>query len=232
LERCAVHYRKHGQPTSEVQSVRDVLKRLNKLYRSTFANEFSPRKLKAVRDAMIAEGLARSTINHGVGRIRRMFRWAVGEELVPPTVLLGLEAVTDLQYGRSAARETELVRPVPDAWIDVVKPHVSCQIWGLIQFQRTTGARPGETLIIRACDLNTTGRIWEYRPASHKTEHHGKTRVVLIGPQGQEVLRPFLTPDLNRYLFCPRVAVAQRVVVACAGSCSRRTKYRFSAIHL
>jgi hypothetical protein len=67
LERCKLHYRKHGQPTSEVQSVRDVLKRLNKLHRATLAAEFSPRVLKAVRDSMIAEGLARSTINRGVG---------------------------------------------------------------------------------------------------------------------------------------------------------------------
>lgn len=211
MERCKLHYRKHGQPTSEVQSVRDVLKRLNKLYRETLASEFSPRMLKAVRDAMIAEGLARSTINRGVGRIRRMFRWAVGEELVPPAVLLGLEAVTDLQYGRSAARETEPVKPVPEAFVDAVKPYVSRQIWGLIQFQRTTGARPGEALIVRGCDINMTGRIWEYRPASHKTEHHGKSRVVLIGPQGQAVLREFLTPDLQKYLFCPRDAVRERV---------------------
>jgi integrase len=169
--------------------------------------------LKAVRQSMIDEGLARTTINGAAGRIRRMFRWAVGDgnELVPASVLAGLEAVTDLQFGRSAARETAPVKPVDDAWIKAIRPHVTRQVWGLIQFQLTTGARPGEALIVRGCDLNTSGKIWEYRPSVHKTEHHGKSRVVFIGPQGQAVLKEFLTTDLQRYLFCPRDAVTEMV---------------------
>lgn len=211
LQHCETHYRKHGQPTSEVQSVKDTLKRLNKLFRSTPADEFTPRKLKAVRDAMIAEGLARTTINGAAGRIRRMFRWAVGDELVPASVLTGLQAVRDLQYGRTQARETEPVLPVPDAFVDAALPHLSRPVRGIIEFMRATGCRPGEALIVRGCDLNMTGEVWEYRPSSHKTEHHGKGRVVMVGPAGQKVLRAYLRPDLQAYLFCPRDAVADVV---------------------
>ena len=204
-ERCKTHYRKHGKQTTEVQGVRDALKRLNALYRAVLAREFTASMLIAVRQQMIGEGLARTTINRHVGRIRRMFRWAIadGRRLVPAAVLTELEAISDLRYGRSDARETAPVKPVPDAWVDAVKPFVSRQVWGLIEFQRSTGARPGEALIVRPCDLNASGDVWEYRPAVHKTEHHGRERIVFVGPKGQAVLQEFMTPDLQRYVFHP-----------------------------
>lgn len=211
LEHCKVHYRKHGQPTSEVQANRDVMKRLNKLFRSALAGEFTPRQLKKLRDSMIGERLARSTINSSIGRVRRMFRWAVADELVPASVLLGLEAVRDLQYGRTTAKETEPVVAVPDAWVDAVLPHVSRPVRGIIEFMRATGCRPGEALIVRGRDLNMSGNVWEYVPAVHKNEHHNKSRVVMIGPAGQAVLRPFLKTDLDAYLFTPKDAIADLV---------------------
>jgi len=68
------------------------------------ANQFGPRALKAVRDAMlthpilrkrrdpktdevhrliVAKGLTRKVINRHIGRIKRIFAWAVEEELLP-----------------------------------------------------------------------------------------------------------------------------------------------------
>lgn len=217
LEHCQVHYRKHGRETSEVQANRDTMKRVNSLFSKTLAAEFKPRMLKAVRQAMIDEGLARSTINGAAGRIRRMFRWAIGDgnEMVPAAVLTGLECVRDLQYGRTSARETEPVKSVPDAFVDAIRPFVTRQVWGIVQFSRMTGARPTEALIVRGCDLNMSGDIWEYRPATHKTEHHGKTRMVFIGNDAQEVLRSFLSTDLQKYLFSPREAVAEMLARRC-----------------
>lgn len=203
VRHCETHYRKHGEPTSELQVVRDTLKRLNRLYRKRPAVQLSPKALKAVRQSMIDAGLARTTINGAVARIRRMYRWAVSEELVPPAVLLGLEAVRDLQPGRSDAREPEDVRPVPDAFVDAVRPHVPAVVWAMIQFQRLTGARPGETRILRMVDVITSGPVWEYRPSTHKTEHHEKDRVVMIGQRAQAVLREFMSTDLQAFVFSP-----------------------------
>ena len=45
--------------------------------------EFGPLALKNVRQAMIDAGRSRTSINKDVHRIRRMFRWAVEEELYP-----------------------------------------------------------------------------------------------------------------------------------------------------
>ena len=50
---------------------------------------------------------------------------------------------------------------------------------------------------MRTADIDTTGSVWHYLPASHKTEHHGHARVVEFGPRAQAVIRPFLKPDLE-----------------------------------
>ena len=54
---------------------------------------------------------------------------------------------------------------------------------------------------MRACDLNVSGPIWEYRPETHKTEHHaGSSRMIMLGPKAQEIIRPFL--GLNMSVTC------------------------------
>jgi hypothetical protein len=110
------HYRRpDGTVTNELNDFRLSLKPLRELYGQTVAKNFGPLALKAVRQKMIEANLCRGVVNQRVGRIRRMFRWAVENELVPPSVLQGLQAVRGLQRGRSAARETEPVKPVPQA---------------------------------------------------------------------------------------------------------------------
>ena len=48
---------------------------------------------------------------------------------------------------------------------------------------------------MRPCDIDRSGDIWRYVPESHKTEHHGRGRIIFIGPKAQEVLRPYLFGD-------------------------------------
>ncbi len=198
------YYRRpDGSPTSEVGSIRDTLKILVGMHGTARIREYTPMKLREVRDEMIRRGFVRTSINQRIGRVRRMFRWAVAEGHVPADVFTGLQALAGLRAGRSAAAESEPVKPVSQALVDALEGHVSRQVWGLIRLQLATGMRPGEVVTMRGCDLNMVGKVWEYRPASHKTAHHGKDRVVFIGPRGQDVIREFLKPDLSAYLFSP-----------------------------
>lgn len=201
LEHAKAIYRKGGRQTSELHLVREASKRLNQVASQVPTDELSPRHVKAMRERMIADGLSRSSCNHYTRRVRRMVKWGVSEELVPSSVLVALQALGDLKRGRSEARETSPVKPVPEAFITAIEPHVLPEVWGLICFQLATGCRPGEALIVRACDLDMTGAVWLYRPESHKLEHHGKERVIAIGPAGQAVLREFLTVDTQRPVF-------------------------------
>lgn len=127
------HYRRaDGTPTGELGNFRDSFRPFKDLYGRDLAAEFGPLKLKAVRERMVDAGLARGTINQRVGRIVRLFKWAVENELVPLGVHHGLKAVSGLARGRTRARETSPVRPVPDEFVDAVRPHVSRQVWAMI----------------------------------------------------------------------------------------------------
>jgi integrase len=212
-------YRKHaqgyyrrpdGSDTGERKPIRIAMRPLRKLYGRSRAAEFGPLALKAVRQDMVRGGWCRTYVNSQAGRIKRMFKWAVENEMVPATVYHALQAVTGLKAGRSDARESAPVRPVPDAYVRAVLPHASAQVRAMIELQVLTGMRPGEVCIMRACDVDTTGPVWEYRPATHKTENHGHERVAYLGPKAQDVLRSFLKSDLQAYVFSPAEAEASR----------------------
>jgi len=197
------YYRKDGKPTSEVSSIRDALRQLKDLYGHTPAAEFGPLRLKTVRDRMIQRGWVRGSINRHIHRIKRMFAWAVENELLQSSVYEGLRVVAGLRAGRSQARESEPIRPVDDGLVDATIEQVGPVIGAMIELQRLTGMRSGELTSMRGCDLDTSGKLWSFRPSSHKTQHHGFEKVVWLGPQAQAVIRPFLKADLSAYLFSP-----------------------------
>lgn len=204
------YYLKDGLPTSEISSIRHSVTPLNDLYADLPAGEFGPLALKAVRERMIARGLSRGVVNDYIGRIKRILRWGVENELVPAEIYHGLQAVAGLRRGRSEARETEPVKPVPDIHVDAIRPFVCPQVWAMIELQRLTGMRSGEVVQMRASELDMSGRIWSYVPRTHKTIHHGRQRKIWLGPAAQRILTPFLKADLGAHLFSPMDARQER----------------------
>ena len=199
-----------GCASSELECIRCALKPLRRLYESLPARDFGPLKLQTVQRELIDAGLSRGVVNANVRRIKRVFRWGVANEILAADAHHALAAVDGLKRGRSAARETEPIKPVPQALVDAVLALVPPQVAALIRLQLLTGARPTELLTIRGCDLDTTGRVWAYRPESHKTAHHGHQREIYLGPKAQAVLGPWLKLDTQAYLFSPRDAEAAR----------------------
>lgn len=204
------YYVKHGKPTTETACIRVSIRPLRQLYGDTPAKDFGPLQLKAVRQAMIDSGLCRNEVNKRTGRIVRLFNWAVGEGMVPPSLHHGLQAVSGLRRGRADVRESEPVKPVPDAFVDAIKPFVPAPIWAMVELQSLSGMRPQEVCSIRTIDIDRSGRVWIYTPETHKTEHHGRERKIYFGPAAQVILRPWLRPDLTAYLFSPREAMGER----------------------
>jgi integrase len=174
------------------------------------ARDFGPLQLKAVRQAMVDANNCRNVVNKRTSRIVRIVKWAVSEGMIPPSVHHGLRAVDGLRRGRCGVRESEPVKPVPDAFVDAIKTYVSRQVWTMVELQRLTGMRPGEVCFMRTIDIDTSGRVWTYTPASHKTEHHGRERRIHLGPTAQSILRPWLRTELRAYLFSPAEAMAER----------------------
>jgi integrase len=199
-----------GTMSTEVEAIRLALRPVRELYELARAAEFGPLSLRAVRHKMVEQGLCRANINKQTSRIKRVFKWAVSEELVPGHVYHALQALGGLRRGRCDARESAPVRPVSDDHIEAIRPHVSRQVWAIVQLQLLTAARAGEITIMRPIDIDMSGKIWVYAPSHHKTAHHGHERKIYLGPRGQEVLRPFLKRRVDAYCFSPAEAERER----------------------
>ena len=197
------HYRGHDdKPTSEIYEVKVVARALRELHADTPAAEFGPLALKTARQRWVNEGRSRTECNRRVGMVKRIFKWAVSEQLCPPGVFHALAAVAGLQKGRTRAHEKEPVGPVDDAAVDATLPFLNRHVRGLVEFQRLTGCRPGEACALRRCDIATGGPTWLYKPPHHKTAHRGKSRSIAIGPKAQEVLNSTARVQMTHLCRC------------------------------
>ncbi len=240
------YYRRpDGSHTNEVEQLKLAMRPLCALYGSLHVGEFGPLALKAVRQHMIEAGGCRTYINRHVNRIRHVFKWGVGEELVSPSVLHGLQAVAGLKRGRCEARESEPVRPVPLRHVEAVRKRVGRQVKALIDLQLLTGARAGELVMLRPVDfIDTAGKVWTARLEMHKTAHHGRERLIYFGPRAQAAVAPFLADRaVDKFLFSPAEAdrerraelhVKRKTPISCGnrpGSNRRRRPQRKPADH-
>ncbi len=200
------YYVKDGQPTSEQDAIRQALRFTRKLYGPTSAAAFTPLAIKAVRQAMIhhpithkvkikdqitgevrlevrvlRHGLSRRVINKQIGRIKRMFSWAVENELLPANIHRALANVKGLRKDKTAAREKEPVKPVLDAHVQIVLPLVPPMIRTMILVQRLCGGRPQDMVEMKPCNIDTNGAVWMYRPSRHKSEHRERECMVFLG---------------------------------------------------
>ena len=180
-----------------------AIRPLCQLYGHTPAREFGPVAFKTVRRAMSGGRHLPVEINQPhrsnraglqVGRLG-----GIGPSVGPSSP----KTVPGLRRGRADVRESEPVKPVPDAFVDAIQPFVARQVWAMVELQRLSGMRPGEVTSMRTCDIDTSGRVWIYTPSEHKTEHHGKERPIYLGPQAQAILKPWLRTNLTAYLFSP-----------------------------
>src|SRR5262249_54201006 len=178
-------------------SLKAALRVVRKLHGHTPARDFGPLALKACRARMVRKGWARTYVNSQVDRVRRMFRWAADEELLPRSGHDNLAKVASLLKGKCDARESEKVRPVGEEVVDATLARLQPMPRSMVELQRLTGMRPGEVCRLRGLDLEVSGPVWVYRPGSdqgpegeHKTAHHGHEHAVLLGPRAPATLRP------------------------------------------
>ena len=98
--------------------------------RGDLSEGLRPLALRAVRDEMVRSGLARTSVNARVNRIRRAFKWAASVELIPVSVVQALATVAGLQAGRTDARETDPIGPVPLEVVEKTLPFLSRPVPG------------------------------------------------------------------------------------------------------
>lgn len=206
----------------EARSIATALRLLRQHFGSTPAAQFGPKKLRMLRDEMVRGDPAvkpprrpwsRKYVNAQVQRIRRFFRWAAAHELIPVSVHQSLSTLEPLRRGRTTAPENPKIGPASEHIIDAIRPYLNRPVRALVDLQLLTGARAGELLGLRPCDVemgDPTG-VWTYRPQNHKNAHRERERVIYFGPRAQEILRPFLRERATTtYLFSPAEADANR----------------------
>jgi integrase len=186
------------------------------------AKEFTGKMLRDCRRAMIAKGWTRRHITKQTNRVRQMFAWGVLEGLVPPDVIHSLKCLPALKPGEDGVRERPKVKPVAEDLVRRCLPSMQKPIAAMVELMLWTGARSGEIVLLRPCDLDRSSLVWIHRPHYHKGEKAGKERNILIGPEGQRILTPWLEGCGEEYVFSPAKAETVRLAERAANRKSPR----------
>ncbi|CAB5237950.1 XerC Integrase [uncultured Caudovirales phage] len=192
--------------SKEPKQMRLAFRVLRQVYGELPSSEFSPFNLRGLRDIWVKNDLSVTTINMWHSYVVKLFKWASSHDIVEPDVTAKLASVSKLSRVRGNAKPPKKVLPVSRSHLESIREKVSRQVWAMMEIQWHTGMRPGEVVIMRGADIDTSGEIWKYRPSQHKTMHRGKDRIIGIGPHGQEVLREMLRPG---FLFSPQEALCE-----------------------
>lgn len=191
------------------------------------AKDFGPRALQDVRRRLVDTPIhrrrktpggkeelelvprSRRYVNDTIGRVRQLFNWAVGLELIPPEKAYALSRIRPLPLGMG--RETNRRTEVSAEAFNLTVPHMTDEARAIVTFIRWTACRPSEAAGLRMCDVFDRDRpTWRFRPPMHKTAHRGQQRDIPIGPQAQRILERHAagrSPD--EFVFDPRRSVAR-----------------------
>lgn len=198
----------------KLEHLRTLLGLLRRLYGDIPADSFGPKSLTMVQQEMARTPIAdprrahlticRREVNKRVNMIKAMFRWAASVELVSGSTSHALDTVPALAAGTKGVREKPPVTVVESRDVDEVIQAALPQVATMIQLQLLTGMRPNEVCIMRGCDIEVRAGTWVYTPHFHKTERLGIARKIHLGPQAQELVKSYMTTDLQAYIFTPQ----------------------------
>jgi integrase len=155
---------------------------------------------------MVEIGWCRRRLNKQVRRVKRVFRWGVARNLVPPEVAEKVEALEAVRKGESGARETDRRRPVPDTAVAATLPFLRPPVAAIVRLLRLTGARSAEICALTLGRIDRSGAVWAYTPSWHKGAQADRDRVTFLGPKAQAVLSGFLqgrVPGPDEAIFSP-----------------------------
>lgn len=211
ITRLVVEYakhvkRKHGDDSNEWKQVRLVLKTMRETYGDLPAADFGPIRFENYRQLLIDQDLSRGVVKRKSNYVLKMFQQGVKFELIPVELWQRLLAVGPVEM----TCKPRMKRGAVDLdSIKAVQNELTPVLSDMVEVHRLIGARPSEVCNMRPCDIDRTGLVWVYTPASHKTEHHGHNRMIPIGPKAQEILTRYLLRDSKAFCFTPSEAFEQ-----------------------
>lgn len=158
------------------------------------ASDFDTLALRQVRAKMVLVWTL-NVIHRQTTRIKTIWRWAEAEKLVPRGSWDHLRSLPPLDRRSKGVRCTKPRDPVAWELVQLTLPHLAPVGVGMVLFQWWSGARPGEVVAAKVSDLDTTSieGCWLLTLDRHKTDWKTDApRVLVLGPECQRVLAPFL----------------------------------------
>lgn len=196
--------KRHPGTNGEYDVIRASVAELDNLFPGLLAKEFGPRRLKEYQKHLDSPKISRGYINARISRVRRMFKWAVSEELVPASVYAALRTVEALKPGECEAVERARRKPVPWESVEPVLEFLSPTLQAMVMLQWHTGVRSQNIVDLAPGQIDFTVRPAEWRPPRHKTLYRGKQLLVFVGANALNAIKPFLDRPDDKPCFSPR----------------------------
>ena len=204
--------------------IKAAISPLIQYYGSIPAEEFTPKKLKDIRQRIIdrrnvrtGKRLSRKYVNQLIGVVKKIFKWGVSEELVPVSTFQALDTVQGLRKGRTQGlSESKRIRPVPDRHVAAVLPFLQPEVATMVQIQLLTGMRPDEVTPMKSQAIDRATDVWLYTIQSRfedddsngrKTDwlENVEQKEIFLGPKSQDLLLPWIAKsEPDEFLFSPR----------------------------
>lgn len=214
----------HGLgPESEYHRFRPVRRGLKSLYGPEPAINYGPLAYKATRAHLMLPTVvkrndgtdwvrtrSRNYVNNLMKKVKRLFRWAAAEGMLPSNIYDSLKTVDPLKMGRTTARESEPVKPISPEAVEATLKYLPPVVADMVRLQSLLGCRPGEVCKITPAMVDRSDDVWEINLEKHKSAWRGKTRTIYVGPKAQDVLTPYLLRGENDHCFSPIEASKQR----------------------
>jgi integrase len=216
LDDLCVHFLdfavKYYNNQAEYRNFRTVCRKLLRHFGGTPVVDFGPVKLREFRNQVL-EGNSRKYANAVADKVKRMFKWAVSNELIPAHNYHALASLSPLKMGEG--REIDPVKPA--AWKDVrlVIRAAPPMLAAMMRVQWLIGCRPGEIMSMHVDDIHKERGVWVWSPSKHKNKWRGKSLSYYIGPLGQKYLEPWMDGAIEGYVFSPRRVRACANLVYC-----------------
>jgi integrase len=196
---------------SELNNLKLACAPLSELFSTMPASEFGILQYRACRDWWLSSDTrSRQYINKQMNRMLRVFKWAVGEGMIPGAIHETLKCVAILKRGRTTAKESKKVTPVDVKVVEATLPHLTPIVADMIRLQTLLGCRPGEVCAITPAMVNRSSEVWTITLEAHKTAWRGKSRVIYVGPKAQAILAKYLLRAADTFCFSPKESERKR----------------------
>lgn len=199
---------KYASNPAELHRLRQICDEADRHEGDKLASQYGPLALQQQRQRWIDSGNSRPYCNRLTNAVVRMFKFAVSQELVEPTVWQRLKSVEALRAGQTAAKEPEPIRPVDIEVVRQTAVELSPVLKAMLRVQVATGMRPSEVCKMRPCDIDRSGPVWMFRPPKHKTAAKGKLKAVPIVGDARDAITDYLQRDPKACCFSPAESVA------------------------